>query len=259
MRAKKIRCGKGLGDAIYLQSVVRHLVSKGQELNALCNYPDVFIPLKDKVKVSPFTRENVDIVAHYSLRKPYKTKQFDDCVIQAGIKEQVDLRIDWEVQDNQFIRQFKRLNKPILLVLIYRLPMDRADRFAEELLPDFDVMQSIINTLKDAYTVVLCGAGEPLKHYEGIDIDVSNKTSVSQLFDLASISDLMLGYCSFFVPLAESLNKKALFVWSDKGLKSNIHYIKQITPEKILYKDSSQFVIDNWENKKINDVVSQFL
>lgn len=253
-----IRCGRGLGDALYLQSVVRHLVEQGKELDVKCNWNDVFIPIKDKVKISPFTRDKIDIVAHYSQRKAYDTKQFDDCCIQAGIRDKVDLRIDWKIQDKQFIRKF-RFSKPILLVLIYRLPMDRADGFAKELLPDFNVIQSIINQFKSTHKVILCGSGESLLQYEGIDVDMSNKTSVSQLIDLASISDVMLGYCSFFVPLAESLNKKALFVWSLKGLKSNTDYIRRITPKKILYKDTSKFVIDNWSQENIKEVVSALI
>lgn len=258
MKARKIRCGRGLGDALYLQSVARHFIEQGEYLDICSNWNDVFIPLKGKCDVSPFTREKIDIVAHYSQRKAYDTKQFDDCCIQAGIKEKVDLRLDWKIQDKQFIRKFK-LEKPILLVLIYRFPMDRMDGFAKELLPDFNVIQSIINQFKDTHKVILCGSGTSLMDYQGIDIDMSNKTSVSQLIDLASISDVMLGYCSFFVPLAESLNKKALFVWSLQGLKSNTDYIRRITPNKILYKDTSKFVIDNWSQEKINEVVSGFI
>jgi len=254
----KIRCGKGLGDALYLQSVVRHLVEQGIELDVCCDWNDVFIPLKDKITISRFTRDNINIVAHYSLRKAYESKQFDDCCIQAGIKEKVDLRLDWKIQDKRFVKTLNR-NKPIALILIYRNPMDRADGFAKDLLPDFEVMQSIINRLKQKYTLVLCGSGASLEHYQCIDIDLSNKTSVSQLIDVASVSDMLFGYCSFFVPLAESLNKKALFVWSRAGLKSDNIYIKRITPEKILYKPTSSYVIDNWDNKRIDEVVSEFL
>lgn len=257
MRAS-IRCGKGLGDALYLQSVVRHLVEKGKDLDVKCNWNDVFIPLKDKVKVSPFTRDNINIVAHYSLRKPFETKQFDDCCIQAGIKEKIDLRLDWEIQDQKFVDSLKS-EKPILLVLIYRLPMDRADGFAKELLPDINVFQHIINQFKLSHRIILCGSGAKLASYQGVDMDLSNKTSVSQLIDLASISDVMLGYCSFFVPLAESLNKKAIFVWSAKGLKSSTIYIKQITPQKILYKETSKFVMDNWETEKIDRTICEFM
>lgn len=259
MKAKRIRCGKGLGDSLYLQSVVRHLVNKGENLEVCTNWDDVFIPLKDKVKLAPFSREGIDIVAHYSMRKSYISKQFDDCCIQAGIEDDVEFKLDWTIQNKKFIRQFSRIGKPIALVLIYRLPMDRADGFAQELLPDINVIQKVINGLKDSHTIILCGSGQAIKDYEGIDIDVSNKTTVSELIDLALISDVMIGYCSFFVPLAESLNKKALFVWADKGLKSSNHYIKTITPHKILYKDSSKFVIDSWSEEKIDNVINQVL
>ena len=259
MKAKRIRCGKGLGDSLYLQSVVRHLVNKGENLEVCTNWNDVFIPLKKKVKLAPFSREGIDIVAHYSMRKNYISKQFDDCCLQAGIDDDVEFKLNWQIQNNKFIRQFARFTKPIALVLLYRLPMDRADGFAEEILPDIKVIQQVIDSLKLRYTIVLVGSGQAIKDYEGIDIDVSNKTTVSELIDLALISDVMVGYCSFFVPLAESLDKKALFVWSEKGLKSSSNFIKTITPNKILYKDSSRYVIDSWDEEKIDNVINQFL
>jgi len=259
MKVKRIRCGKGLGDSLYLQSVVRHLVNQGKNLEVCTNWNDVFIPLKDKIKLAPFSREGIDIVAHYSMRKSYISKQFDDCCIQAGINDDVEFKLDWQIHNNSFIKQFKLLKKPIALVLLYRLPMDRADGFAQELLPDINVIQQVIDSLKLRYTIVLVGSGQAIKNYEGIDIDLSNKTSVSELIDLAYISHVMVGYCSFFVPLAESLDKRALFVWADKGLKSGNHYIKSIAPNKILYKNSSKYVIDNWTEEKIDNVINQVL
>ena len=137
--------------------------------------------------------------------------------------------------------------------------MDRADGFAKELLPSINVIQSVIDGVKDKYTVVLCGSGESLDSYQGVDIDLSNKTSVSELIDLAYISKRMIGYCSFFIPLAESLNKEALFVWADEGLSSGTSYISRITPTKILYKDTSKYVIDSWDKERIDNVIKAFL
>lgn len=235
---RSIRAGKGLGDSLYLQAVARHLSQK-ERLKVCSNWPEVFKPLGNRVEVVPFTRQ-ADINAHYTLRKwRTDTDQFEDCCIQAGIREPVDFRLDWEPQTDVLPKG------PVVLVLLPRLPMDRADGFAKELLPSRDSVQSCINRIKPHASIVQIGSGKALYEYEGIDLDLSNKTSVSGLIDAASQADGMLGYCSFLVPLAESLNKPALFVWSRKGLGSRTPFIRQITPRKILHRDSSLYVIDD--------------
>lgn len=238
---KSIRAGKGLGDSLYLQAVARHMVNRGERLKVCSGWPDVFRPLGDSVRVIPFSRQ-ADICAHYTLRK-WRTDsdQFQDCCIQAGIREPVDFRLDWKAGKTLI----DHLPKPVVLVLLYRLPMDRVDGFAAELLPDFRQMQRMIDALKGRATVVQVGSGKPLREYEGIDLDLANRTSVSELLDVASVADGMLGYCSFFVPLAESLNKKAAFLWARKGVNSRTPYIRQITPTKILHKDTSSYVFDD--------------
>lgn len=238
---KSIRAGKGLGDSLYLQAVARHLVQKGQRLSVCSNWPEVFKRLD--VKVEPF-RRNADINAHYTLRKAQSTNQFQDCCIQAGIREPVDFRIDWPKGPSLL----DGLRGPVVCVLLYRLPMDRADGFAADLLPDFGQMQRMIDALKGRATVVQIGSGKPLREYSGIDLDLANKTSVSQLLDLSVKADAFLGYCSFLVPLAESFDKPAMFLWSRKGLKSRTPYIRQITPKKILSKGTSLYALDDDPN-----------
>jgi hypothetical protein len=193
---KAIRCGRGLGDSIYLQSVVRHLVEKGHRLIVRSDFPDVFRPLGDRVKVTPFSRA-VQISAHYAPRKRYtETTQFQDCCIGAGILYPIDLRLDWTVTDPALVDALSE-KKPILCVQMPRAPMGRTDGFGMELLPDCRVIQRAIDSLKGRATIVQIGSGKPLFHFTGIDIDLANKTSIAQLLDVASISDGFLGYCSF--------------------------------------------------------------
>ena len=123
--------------------------------------------------------------------------------------------------------------------------MDRRDGFARELLPKREAYQAAVDGLKGSVTLVMVGAGDPLYELDGIDVDLTNRTSVAGLLDIASQADGFLGYCSFFVPLAESFNKPALFVWAKTGLKSRTGYIRQIAPKKILHRASSLYAIDD--------------
>ena len=75
---RSIRGGMGLGDALYVQAVARHITATGERLLVCTAWPDVFKPLGDKVEFAPFRRQRIDVLAHYSTRKALPTKQFDD-------------------------------------------------------------------------------------------------------------------------------------------------------------------------------------
>ncbi len=140
-----------------------------------------------------------------------------------------------------------------------REPMNRADGFAMELLPKYEVMQAALDRLKEHYFTVLVGKGQCKYEYTGIDLDLRDRTDTEDLINAAYVSDALFGYCSFFVPLAESLGKKAFFVWANKGLKSVEPFIRTITPQKILHKKSSHYIVDNFTEEQITESIDEFL
>ena len=257
---KSIRAGRGIGDSLYLQAVARHIIRRnGEPLRICSDWPDIFRPLGKMANVVPFTRLGVDIIAHYSLRKKHTdTTQFQDCCIQAGIQEPVELKLDWKIRNPELIASLPT-GKPLVLVQLPRNPMGRTDGFGKELMPDCRVLQRLINWLKPHATIAQIGAGSPLFRFECLDIDLANKTSVSDLLDIASVADGFLGYCSFIVPLAESFDKPGLFVWSRKGLNLNQPYIRAITPKKILEKKTSKFLIDDCSDDETRQAAEIFL
>lgn len=242
---KSIRCGRGLGDTLYLQSVVRHLVLNGEEdYTVASDYPDVLKPLGKRVEVVPFTRR-ADITAHYVSRKAInETSQFEDCCIKAGIEGPAELVLDWQVEKPGLIDKVREPGKPVVVVQLPRNPMGRLDGFGASLLPDCRAIQHYIEQMSDTHTIVQIGAGNPLFKFRCIDFDFANKTSISEMLDIASAADRFLGYCSFLVPLAESFGKPGLFVWSARGLRDGRAFIRQITPEKVLHRSTSEYVID---------------
>lgn len=256
---KSIRGGRGLGDSIYVQAVARHIIkTRGERLRVCADYPDVFRPLEDMVELVPHRRTNIDYLAHYSARKSLPTNQFVDCCQTAGIQEPVELRIDW-TPTSRIGEQMKEAGRPIVCVQLPRTPMARTDGFGAELLPDCRVIQRMIDALKGRALIVQVGAGAALFKFSGIDVDLANKTNVCELFDVALAADGFLGYVSFLVPLAEALDKPALFVWSSRGLRAGHPYVRQITPEKVLFKASSRHVMDNWSSDRIYEAVNAFL
>lgn len=255
-----VRAGMGLGDSLYLQSVARHFIENGQKVLACSEWPEVFRPLGDAVIVGHFTRSGVDKVAHYTMRKGTQgTSQFEDCCIQAGIKEKVDLRLDWKRADSSLVELAKSGGKLVVAVALPRNPMGRVDGFGAKLLPDCGVIQRLILELQGKAKIIQIGKGLPLYKFEGIDLDLANKTTVSELLDVASVADAFLGYCSYLIPLAESFKKPGLFVWSSKGLKDAKSFVRQIMPKKIIHRETSRYVIDDWDEARILGVFNEFL
>lgn len=245
---KKIRGGNGIGDAIYLQSIVRHLVEHKREDIIVCTrYPELFEPVRARVKLAPFSRQ-VNITAHYTGRKDMnQTTQFEDMCLAAGIHEPVELSVEWRLRNALLVAPL--LGTRPLFVKMPSPPFDRFDGYGIELQPSWHVLDNMLGLLRDHYTVVQIGKGKPSYKLENIDIDLVNKTSLYDLYDLASIAEGFVGQCSFVIPLAESFNKKCLILWSAKGLASKNRYIRSIRPEKILHKATSRHVFDTWDKK----------
>lgn len=258
-----MRSGKGLGDSLYLQSIVRHLVKTecGYPIEVCTSWNDVFRPLKDKVRLSPFRRNHVDTSYHYISRKSYKdTDQFRDCCISAGITEPVDLRLDWVPRNTRLLDQVRKPGKPIVLVQLPREPMGRPDIMCgRDLLPDCATIQRIIDQLGDSVFTVQIGAGLPLYKFKGLGLDLADKTTVGDLLDVASVAHGALGYCSFIAPLAESLRKPLLLVWSRKGMSSRNPFISAITPQKIFHRpETSRAVMDDGSPQEIAEAADAF-
>lgn len=255
---KSIRCGRGLGDSIYLQSVVRHL-ARAEQIEVCSDWPDVFLPLGDRVKVVPFRRSLVTISAHYVARKTVEgTTQFQDCCIAAGISEPVELRLDWPRPAGGLVDRIRQRGRPVVCVQMPRHPMGRTDGYGMELLPDCAMIQRMIDELAGHVTLVQIGAGEPLFPFKGIDIDLANRTTVRDLIDVVATSSGVLGYCSFALPLAESLGKPAVFVWSSRGLASATPFISQVTPRKLLHKPTSMWIMDDARRQRVADTLDEF-
>lgn len=258
---RSIRAGMGLGDALYLQSVARHLVKRGEKVKVMTAWPDVFKPLNGSVECQPFTRAGVDLVAHYTTRKGIPgTSQFEDCCLNARLDGPVELKLEWPVRPSKLVTEIRMeaRGRPVVLVQLMRSPMNRKDKFGASLLPDGKAMQKCIDRLKDRCYLVQVGSGPSLYELQGLHRDLANQTEVDELLDVAANADGFLGYVSFFIPLAESLGKPALMVWSSKGLRDAVAYVRQITPEKVIHrKDLVRVVMD--DAKDIEGAADAFL
>jgi hypothetical protein len=202
---KTIRAGRGLGDSIYLASIVRAFGERGKSLSVFSDYPDVFKFTPGAAQVVPFRRVGCDLVCHYVGGKADKrTTQFADmvaCVREHLRETPVPLKLAWKPEPSPVLAECA-IGLPVVLVQMPRPPMNRADGFGAELMPQFPAMQRVVSRLAERAHVVQIGAGDPLYRFEGLGLDMANRTTVSQLIDLAHHADGLVGFPSFVVPLA---------------------------------------------------------
>jgi ADP-heptose:LPS heptosyltransferase len=248
-----IRGGGGLGDAIYVHIITRHLVKQGKKVIPCTDYTELFRHLP--VTTVPHRKNEVDIVCHYTMRKMISTtNQFEDCCINSGLEpSQVENKMEWVK------RPYFKNQKPYICVPVFRPPMGRDDGFALELLPDRELYQKIINKLSQHYTIVQIGSGKKIKSFSNVHIDLVDKTSVNDIVNIVAHAKGVFGYCSYLVPLAEAFDIPALYLWARQGLRSQKTFIHSIKPSKIFAKDSSMYLIDDYLEKDVERTVDAFL
>jgi hypothetical protein len=218
----------GFGDSIYIEPLVRNEAEK-ESIELYTKFPDVFAHLKN-VKCLPFNRAaKVDKTFSYLDGKPDKNTT--------------------QIQDLGYSRpeQFKLDYKPIcVLAAGYEGMLTR-----NEFTPNKEVMQQIINDLKAAGFEILHITNKAIDKYEGVtEIESQNYFQTVCMFQGA---DLIVCQQGWGVALAEGLNKDCLVVFADKIRKSNLEFIRQITPKKVICKNTTRFVWDN-EFKGLDDV-----
>lgn len=252
----RIRGGSGLGDSLYVRPVAEQFVRAGRQVTVMSDYPEVFSGAA--LRVEPFTRSGCNKIAHYSIRRNCpETNQWQDICISAGV-ENLALSFRWEIKNTLLTRDLLAMaaGKPVVMVNGGRPPMGRADGYAREMLPTRDAFDAALLALEDCFTVEV-GKGNEIYPLSA-DVDLADRTSPADLLDIASISAGLVGQCSFMIPLAEALDKPLLVVWAAQGLISGTEFIRQCTPQKILSKASSRYVMDNWPVEKIEEVAHEF-
>lgn len=260
---KTIRAGRGLGDSIYLASIVRAFGERGKNLSVFTDFPDVFKFTPGAVHAVPFRRAGCDIVCHYvgGKQTPHTT-QFEDMAVAARALldgAEIPLRLSWrETLPASFQQLIETL--PVVLVQMPRPPMNRTDGFGGDVLPDFRAMQRVVSRLAERAQVVQIGGGDALYRFQDLTLDLANKTTVAELIDLAHAADGLVGFPSFVIPLAESFGKPLLAIWSNRGLKNADPFIRSINPRKLIHHPDDAYVVtDNQSPQEIFERVDDFL
>lgn len=255
--AKRIRGGRGLGDALYVRPIVDYYVAQGERLVVLTDYYEVFTGAK--AEVAKFERIRTDIVAHYVNRKAIEgTTQWQDVCAEARVPIDLPLRINWKVRNHTFISGLKAQAAGRHIVLVHggRMPMNRTDGFGLELLPSVSAFDAVLHELRDCFLVQI---GKATQLYKlRCEVDLNGGTTVSDLLDLGSVCDAVVAQCSFAIPLAEAFDKPLLAIWGGRATSSPTLFVRQTTPTKVLSSARDRFVIDSWSQQVIREEARAF-
>lgn len=252
----RIRGGSGLGDAVYIRPVAEHFERLGHKPTVHCDYPEVFAG--SGINVEPFRRDRIDVLAHYVAGKSNPaTTQWQDVCKSAGI--QAPLSFDWPIRNQKLVDGLRAQANGRKLVLVHggRAPMARTDGFGKELLPDRKAFHAALEVMQNCMLVKI-GKGS-VTYGVHADVDLTDKTSITDTLDLFRACDGVIAQCSFAIPMAEVFDRPLLVVWAGGGLVASHIYVRQITPAKILSKPSSTYVMDDWETWRIQEGAYAFV
>lgn len=249
----RVRGGSGLGDSIYLRPIVDHLQRNGSQVTVMSHHPDVFIGTL--ATVIPVNKAKpVDMIAHYTTERFNQgSTQWQDILRTAKLPPDLPLRFNWTVRNPELRDQIRKRadSAPILLVHGGRAPFGRTDGYGKAIMPRQDAFQTVLDVFAGRFTVRI-GKGEQYPLW--VSLDLSNKTSVSDMLDLATICDGIVTQCGFPVPLGECFDKPVLAVWSAKGLGARDPVVASVTPNKILCGPKSSYVVDDWDQERMRTV-----
>lgn len=249
----RIRSASGLGDSVYLRAIAEHFHRQGHQVVACTNYPDVF--KFSPVTPEPFRRTDVDVVAHYVTGKARPgTTQWQDVCIAAGVTEPVPFTFPWFRGSTGLVERVRALAGDLPVVLVHggRLPMNRRDGFGIKLVPEKRAFDAVLDGAASSCFLVAVGGHSTTPEDGGdclfdlpCDYDLRGSTTIPELLDLFHACAGVVGQVSYAVPMAEVFDRPLLAVWSCEGLADREPYIRQITPQKVLSKDTSGYVIDS--------------
>ena len=267
----RIRCGQGIGDSIYLQAVVASLLAEGYtNLEACTNYPEIFEHLsprriydvnnklsfnnaRGRFDIIPFTRSACHVIAHYTGRKRIPgTSQMEDCYISAGWSKDVstvDPSFGFHILDSvqKHVDALRKSGKLIIVYQNLRAPMGRSDGFGFETIPSIPSVRAAIKALPD-HKLIKIGQGD--SDDIRADEDLTGKTSISESISYFCAADIIIGQCSWIIPLAECRKIPLIVLFGHRIRSAEHQFIRSISPEKLLlrHKRNGNLELGLWDD-----------
>jgi hypothetical protein len=247
----KLNAPKGLGDAIYMRAIALHLLDRKKDVKVLTWWPDVFFDLPIKITSANDYTNDDDLhhaMACLHCRVPAirALDRFKLTCFQAQILEPVELRLGWKVRNQKLVDEIKQCADGRQIMLYQPRKMSK-DGDQELTRPERAQFNTFVNRQRKGFFRVK--TGHP--HYVqddtdlGCELDLFGKTSVTDIFDIAAVSDMIFGEASCFLPnLAESLDKPFTCMYARRGLAAvSRKRVWGIRPEFMIHKKHLATVI----------------
>jgi len=237
-----INAAKGLGDAIQLRAIVLHLVRRGDTVMVFTRWRELFEDLP--VIVKPLSDVTGDEDWHHAkpclhCRMPWAQNldQFTMSALQSGIEEPVELRVDWKPKNLKLRRRVIDAANG-RKVMVYQ-PLKKTKNENQELLrPNADAYDGFIarTEFNDYFRVRIGSPATVDPSAAPYDLDLLGKTSVTDVFDVASVTDLFFSETSYLPLLAQAMDKPVVCMFARKGIASGRNLVGNIRPERMFHK-----------------------
>lgn len=237
----ELNAAKGLGDALHLRAIVLHLLKKGEALTVYTGWKEVFAGLA--VTVKPLHEKNGDENWHHAMaclhcriKETGHLDMFMMCARQAGIAEPVELRIDWQPRNSALLERIRRAagGKKLLVYQPLKKVANLNDALARPRLAAYNEFIAA----HDEYFRVRIGDPKFLQQDSApqFDMDLMGKTSIHDILDIGTITDMFFGECCFTIILAQALDKAVTCMFSRRAAESGRNFLMNLRPERIFHK-----------------------
>lgn len=205
---------KGLGDALYVRAVARHLLFKeGKEVIVYTRWADIFsdLPLTVKpldARTGAEDLHHVVYCSHCRVQQPASLDFFTLACRQAGIMDEVHLFIDWKIRNQPLVDSIQEAAKG-RRVFVYQSPKKAVNAEQEAMRPNRAAFNRYVANHNDCFRVRL-GHPSAVEDDQSAphEMDLFGKISVTDALDVGSIAHLLFSDPSFITVMAESMGKR---------------------------------------------------
>ncbi len=235
---------KGLGDAIYLRALVLHLIERGESVTVFTQWPDVFSDLPIVTKSLKERTGHEDIhhcqpCLHCRLPEVSIGGLFEMACRQAGVLDRVELRADWTVKNTELAETVRRAASG-RKIMVYQ-PLKPARGVEQEILqPRPRAYVSYIESRSDMFRVKLGTGGAGV-----CDLDLTEKTTVSEAFDVATVADVIFGEPCYLTTLAQAMDKPYVCMFSSRAQWAVQSRVSGLTPWRFMTKPGTVLYDDD--------------
>ena len=234
---------RGLGDAIHLRALVLHLLGAGDEVTVFTPWPDVFSGLAIVVKGIK-ERTGAEDIHHCSACLHCRltevrgrlTTMFEMACRQAGVFEPVPLAIDWVVRNNNLVERIKR-RAAGRKVFVYQPPRITNGLEQEVMRPNAEAFVRYIDQHSDCYRIKV-GRSDAVEVFGDApcELNLFDKTSVHDAFDVVSVADMVFSPPSYLTILAQAMDRPYTCMFTRRAALSQFSRAKNLTPEVLFHK-----------------------